>query len=156
MPGLEVRFDHAAIEWSRDEGRVDLVVLGARVFDSHQRIIAQAPKAEIGLAAGPFIRGKISIRRIALVGVQLTLVHTKDGRLRLGVEQDGSQSDDSLERIREALSKSGSGASSLKTFAIHQARLAFYEEQTGLFRRRAQKPISKSRPARTTLRIAAR
>jgi Protein of unknown function/AsmA-like C-terminal region len=132
LPGLEVRFDHAAIEWSRDEGRVDLVILGARVFDSNQRIIAQAPKAEIGLAAGPFIRGHIVVRRIALVGVELTLVHTKDGELRLGVEQDRNQSD-VLERIREALSKSGSSASSLKTFAIHQARLAFYEEETGLF-----------------------
>ncbi len=132
LPGLEVRFDHAAIEWSRDEGRVDLVVLGARVFDSHQRIIAQAPKAEIGLAAGPFIRGHIVVRRIVLVGVELTLVHTKDGQLRLGIEQDRNQSN-VLERIREALSKNGSGASSLKTFAIHQARLAFYEEETGLF-----------------------
>ena len=132
LPGIQVRFDHAAIEWSRDEGRVDLVILGARVFDSNQRIIAQAPKAEIGLAAGPFIRGHIVVRRIALVGVELTLVHTKDGQLRLGVETDRNQSD-VLERIREALSKSGSGTSSLKTFAIHQARLAFYEEETGLF-----------------------
>ncbi len=132
LPGLEVRFDHAAIEWSREEGRVDLVILGARVFDSNQRIIAQAPKAEIGLAAGPFIRGHIVVRRIALVGVELTLVHTKDGQLRLGVERDRNQSD-VLERIREALSKNGSSASSLKTFAIHQARLAFYEEETGLF-----------------------
>jgi hypothetical protein len=132
LPGLEVRFDHAAIEWSREEGRVDLVVLGARVFDSHQRIIAQAPKAEIGLAAGPFIRGHIVVRRIVLVGVELTLVHTKDGQLRLGIEQDRNQGN-VLERIREALSKNGSGASSLKTFAIHHARLAFYEEETGLF-----------------------
>ena len=132
LPGLQVRFDHAAIEWSREEGRVDLVILGARVFDSSQRIIAQAPKAEVGLAAGPFIRGHIVVRRITLVGVQLTLVHTKEGQLRLGLEGDKNQSD-VLERIREALSKSGSGASSLKTFAIHRARLAFYEEATGLF-----------------------
>ncbi|MGD0145016.1 MAG: AsmA-like C-terminal domain-containing protein, partial [Rhizomicrobium sp.] len=50
----------------------------------------------------------------------------------LGVERDRNESD-VLERIRDALSKNGSGASSLKTFAIHQARLAFYEESTGLF-----------------------
>ena len=52
--------------------------------------------------------------------------------MRLGIEKDRNQSN-VLDRIREALSKSGSGASSLKTFAIHQARLAFYEEETGLF-----------------------
>jgi AsmA-like C-terminal region/Protein of unknown function len=131
LPGLSVRFDDAALEWSRAEGRIDLVILGARVFDANQRIIAQAPKAEIGLAAGPFLRGKIMVRRITLVGVQLTLVHTRDGRLRLGLEKDKTQGD-VLERIRDALSKR-QGETSLKTFAVHNARLAFYEEVTGLF-----------------------
>ena len=131
VPGLAVRYDDAAIEWSRDEGRVNLVILGARVFDRSQRIIAQAPKAEIDLAAAPFLAGKVVVRRIALVGVQITLVHTMDGALRLGVERDKGQSD-LLEHLREALS-SGSGPSSLRSLAVRQARLAFYDERTGLF-----------------------
>ena len=53
LPGLAVRYDDAALQWSRDEGRVNLVILGARVFDRSQRIIAQAPRAEIDLAAAP-------------------------------------------------------------------------------------------------------
>ena len=59
------------------------------MFDRGGRIIAQAPKAEIGLAAGPFVRGQIVVTRIALVGVQLTLVHTRAGTLRLGIEPHG-------------------------------------------------------------------
>ncbi|MGZ6007465.1 MAG: hypothetical protein ACXWKS_08415, partial [Rhizomicrobium sp.] len=43
LPGITVKYDQAAIEWSRDQGRVNLVVLGARVFDTKGRIIAQAP-----------------------------------------------------------------------------------------------------------------
>ena len=131
MPGLSVRYDDAALQWSRDEGRVNLVILGARVFDRSQRIIAQAPKAEIDLAAAPVLLGKAVVRRIALVGVQLTLVHTMDGALRLGIERDHEQSD-VLERLRQALS-SGGGPSSLKSFAVRKARLAFYDERTGLF-----------------------
>jgi hypothetical protein len=132
LPGLGVRFDEAALEWSRDEGRVNLIILGARVVDADQHIIAQAPKAEIGLAAMPLLQGQVQVRRIALVGVQLTLVRTRNGTLRLGVERDKTGSD-VLERIREAIAKSKSGASSLESFAVRKARLAFYDEGTGLF-----------------------
>ncbi len=132
LPGLAVRFDDAAIEWSGEEGRLNLVILGARVFDENQRIIAQAPEAEIGLALGPFLKGRIEVRRIALVGVQLTLVHSKDGVLRLGIEDERGQSD-ILQRIRDAIAKNNNGTSSLDSFAVNKARLAFYEEETGVF-----------------------
>jgi hypothetical protein len=132
VPGLSVDYDDAAVEWSRDEGRVNLIIVGARVFDPRHHIIAQAPKAEIGVAAGPFIRGTIQIQRIALVGVQLTLVRDKRGALHLGLERNQT-SGDVLERILDALKKSGNGESSLKRFAVSKARLAFYDEGTGLF-----------------------
>lgn len=132
LPGLAVRYDEAALEWTRDEGRVNLVILGARVFDEDQRIIAQAPKAEIVLAATPFLQGKVEIKRIALVGVQLTMVRTQDGRLRLGMEQEQGESD-VLEDIRRAIENNSHGASSLQSFAVRKARLAFYDQGTGLF-----------------------
>ncbi len=132
LPGLAVRYDDAALQWSRDEGRVNLVILGARVFDRSQRIIAQAPRAEIDLAAAPLLQGRVVVRRMALVGVQLTMVHTMDGALRLGVEGDRGQSD-VLERLREALQSSKGSATSLTSFAVRKARLAFYDERTGLF-----------------------
>lgn len=131
LPGLAVRYDDAALQWSRDEGKVNLVILGARVFDREQRIIAQAPKAEIDLAAAPLLNGKIVVRRIILVGVQLTMVHTLNGTLQLGIERDHGQSD-VLKQLREALS-SRSNNSALKSFAVRKARLAFYDERTGLF-----------------------
>jgi len=132
LPGVDVRFDEAALEWSRDEGRVNVVILGTRVLDRDGRIIAQAPKAEIGLAAAPFLDGEIVVRRIVLVGVQLTLVHTKDGKLRLGIEQDRGESD-VLQRIRDALSHSRANTPSLQSFAVHKARLAFLDQETGVF-----------------------
>ncbi len=132
LPGLAVRYDEAALEWTRDEGRLNLVILGARVFDADQRIIAQAPKAEIVLAARPFLEGRIEIKRIALVGVQLTLVRTDDGHVRLGMEQEQGESD-VLEDIRRAIASNSQGASSLQSFAVRKARLAFYDNGTGLF-----------------------
>ncbi|HTQ12811.1 MAG TPA: AsmA-like C-terminal domain-containing protein [Rhizomicrobium sp.] len=131
LPGLKVRYDEAALEWSREEGRINLVVLGARVFDDKRRIIAQAPKAEIGLGAGAFFRGHIKVKRIALVGVQLNFVRMADGRLRLGVENDNGNTN-ALDRIRDAINR-GQGGSSLQSFAVRHARLAFYDESSHLF-----------------------
>jgi hypothetical protein len=132
LPGLAVGYDQAAVEWSPDEHRINLVVLGARVLDGDQRIIAQAPKAEVDLAAGPFLHGKLEVKRIALVGVQLTLVRAKNGTLRLGLGRDAGDND-VLERIRDAISKSKSGGDSLESFAVRHARLAFYDEGSGAF-----------------------
>jgi hypothetical protein len=132
LPGITVKYDQAAIEWAREEGRVNLVILGTRVFDVDGRIIAQAPKAEIDLAAKPFLQGKIVVKRIALVGVQLTLVRTKEGSLRLGVEKD-KQERDILSRIADAINARKGNTSSLESFAVRNARLAFFDETTGLF-----------------------
>ncbi len=132
LPGLAVGYDQAAIEWSPDEHRINLVVLGARVLDQQQRIIAQAPKAEVDLAAGPFLHGDLQVKRIALVGVQLTLVRTRNGTLRLGLGRDAGDND-VLDRIREAISKSKSSGNSLESFAVRHARLAFYDEVSGAF-----------------------
>jgi Protein of unknown function/AsmA-like C-terminal region len=132
LPGITVKYDQAAIEWARDEGRVNLVILGTRVFDHDGRIIAQAPKADIDLAARPFLQGRIVVKRIALVGVQLTLVRTADGELRLGVEQD-KQEHDILSRLSDAIRANNGSTASLESFAVRNARLALYDEATGLF-----------------------
>ena len=131
VPGITVKYDQAAVEWEREEGRITLAILGTRVLDHDGRIIAQAPKAEIGIAAGPFLHGKVEVKRIGLVGVQLTLVRTADGKLLLGIGKD-RQEDDILKRISDVLKKS-EGPSTLESFAIRRARLAFYDESSKLF-----------------------
>lgn len=133
LPRLDLRFDEAALAWSRDEDRITLVVLGTRLYDDKGRVVAQAPEAEIGLAAGDFLLGRIEIRRITLVGVQLTLVHTRQGLLQLGVERSAGQFD-IVKEIRDAIDSSGAqGTPALKSFAIRRARLAFFDEETGAF-----------------------
>ncbi len=132
LPGITVKYDQAAVEWSREEGRVTLAILGARVFDSEGRIIAQAPKADIDLAARPFLEGKIEVRRITLDGVELTLVRTHAGGLRLGVESDKSQQD-IIANLTDAIKVRSTKSSSLQSFAVHNARIAILDEITGLF-----------------------
>jgi hypothetical protein len=132
LPGINLDYDRAAIEWSRDQGRVNLVVLGTRISDSKGRIVASAPKAAIGLAAAPFLRGQFVIKRITLVGVQFTLVHTKDGRIRLGSQKDAGD-DDIIGRLSDVIDARGSESSSLESFAVRDAKLGVYDEVTGLY-----------------------
>jgi hypothetical protein len=131
LPGVALDYDQAAIEWSRDQGRVNLVVLGARLYDVHGRVVATAPKAAIDLAAAPFLHGQFAIQRITLVGVEFTLVHMKDGRIRLGNEKDVGD-DELISRLSDAIKTHGSQSSSLESFAVRDANLGLYDEITGL------------------------
>ena len=131
LPGITLTYDQAAIEWSRDEGRVNLVVLGAKIFDSQNHVVAQAPKADIDLAARPFLSGQIKVQRITLVGVQLSLVHMKEGGVRLGTEAD-KNGNDVLARINDVIEAKGSSTSGLSSFAVRNAHLALFDETTGL------------------------
>ncbi len=131
LPGIPLKYDQAGIEWSRDEGRINLVVLGAKIFDHHGRMVAEAPKADIDLAARPFLSGDVQVQRITLVGVQLSLVHMKDGGIRLGPEGKAG-ANDVLKRLNELIEAKGSSTSGLKSFAVRDARLALFDETTGL------------------------
>ncbi|GAA0531953.1 hypothetical protein FHS83_002738 [Rhizomicrobium palustre] len=131
VPGITVKYDQAAVEWERDEGRITLAILGTRVLDHEGRIIAQAPKADIDVAASPLMQGRVEVKRISLVGVQLTLVRAADSSLHLGVGKD-RQDEDILKRLSDTL-KNSDGPSTLESFAIKRARLAFYDETSKLF-----------------------
>jgi len=132
LPGIALDYDQAAIEWSRDQGRVNLVVLGARLYDSHGRVVASAPKAAIDLAAAPFLQGQVMVKRITLVGVKLTLVHMKNGRVRLGNEKDEGDNE-LISHLSDVINSHGNASSSLETFAVRDANLALYDEITGLY-----------------------
>jgi hypothetical protein len=130
LPGIALDYDTAAVEWTRDQNRVNLVVLGARLNDARGRTVASAPKAAIGLAAAPFLQGRFVVKRITLVGVRFALVHMKDGRLRLGNQTDPR--DDIIKRIRDVIDSSGSENSALESFAVQGATVAIRDEITGL------------------------
>ena len=132
VSGVVIRFDQAVIEWSRTEGKVNLIVLGTKVFDLNGHIVAQAPKADLDFDAAAMVEGRLDLKRFSLVGVQLTGIRSKEGKIQLGFGRDKDEPD-LLETIRNILQNSASGGGSLNSFAIRNARLAFRDEPTGLF-----------------------
>ena len=137
--GLVIHFDRAMLEWSQSEGRVNLTILGAKVFDRGGHIIAQAPKAELDFDAGALLAGRTELKRFALIGVQLTAVRTKEGAIRLGFRSNEGESDllkaiaDALRYNGQSLAAWGKARSKLDRFAILNARIAFHDEPTDLF-----------------------
>ena len=130
LPGINLVYDKAALEWNRDEDRVNIVVLGARILDQDGKVVVAAPKADIDLAALPILRGKMAVQRVTLVGVSLKLLHLKDGGIRLGAE--GDKANDVYARLYDLINSQGAGPSSLKSFAVRSANLALFDEVTGL------------------------
>ncbi len=132
VSGVVVRFDQAVLELSRSDWKVHLTVLGTKILDLNGRIIAQAPKANLDFDIGDLMAGHLSLKRFALVGVQLTGVRSKEGIIKLGfgLEQDDS---DLLKMIRDILQNNNQGGGSLDTISVRDARLAFRDEPTGLF-----------------------
>jgi hypothetical protein len=132
ISGLVVRFDRAVLEWSQADRHLNLVILGAKVFDTNGRIVAQAPKADLDFDAAAMLAGDFSLKRFALIGVQLTAVRDQNGVLKLGfgaIQGDA----DLIKIIRDALEQSAHAGGSLQTFSIREARLAFRDEISGLF-----------------------
>jgi len=132
VSGVVIRFDQAVLEWSRADGKVNLIVLGTKIFDLNGRIIAQAPKADLDFDAADMVAGHLNLKHFGLIGVQLTGVRSEEGVIRLGFGRDRDEPD-FLETIRKILQNSAAGGSSLESFSIRNARLAFLDRPTGLF-----------------------
>ena len=131
ITGLVVRFDQVVLEWSRADGKINLIILGTKVFDVNGRIVAQAPKSDLDFDIASLLAGDFALKRFALLGVQLTAVRDAQGMLRLGFGQTEGDVD-LLETIRETLQRS-EGGGSLESFSIRDARLAFRDEESGIF-----------------------
>jgi hypothetical protein len=66
VSGVVIRFDQAVLEWSRAEGKVNLIVLGTKVFDLDGHIVAQAPKADLDFDAAALVAGDLKLKRFGL------------------------------------------------------------------------------------------
>lgn len=132
LTGAVIHFDEAVLEWSRADSRINLIVLGTKIFDRDGHIIAQAPKADLNLDALALLSGRLRLKSFGLVGLQLTGVRTLDGAIRLGFGRDQNQAN-FLDTLRELLKSSAGSAAALDTLSLQHARVAFLDQPTGLF-----------------------
>lgn len=132
VTGAVIRFDEAVLEWSRSDGRINLIVLGTKIFDLNGHIIAQAPKADVNLDALALLSGRVRLKSFGLVGLQLTGIRSLDGAIRLGFGRDQSEAN-FLDTLRALLKSSAGSGAALDSLSLQHARVAFLDQPTGLF-----------------------
>lgn len=132
VTGAVIRFDEAVLEWSRADGRINLIVLGTKIFDLNGHIIAQAPKADLNIDAFALLSGHLRLKSFGLVGLQLTGIRTADGAIRLGFGHDQSKAN-FLDTLRELLKSSAGRNAGIDSLSLQHARVAFLDQPTGLF-----------------------
>jgi hypothetical protein len=132
IAGVVIRFDEVVLEWSRPDQRIDLIVLGTKIFDRNGHIVAQAPKAELDFDAVALLSGHLRLHNFGLIGLQLTGMRSTDGAIRLGFGRDNSEPN-LLDTLRSILSNSSSEGSTLQSLSLQHARVAFLDQPTGLF-----------------------
>ena len=133
VSGVVIRFDEAVLEWSRDEGRINLIVLGTKVFDLNGHIVAQAPKADLDFDAAAILAGHLQLKRFGLLGVQLTGVRSQDGAIHIGFGREQDQMN-LIETIRDILKDGANGAGRRKLFHTQRA-CGFSRRTDGTFHR---------------------
>src|SRR5579884_825406 len=127
VSGAVIRFDEAVLEWSRADSRINLIVLGTKIFDLNGHIIAQAPKADLDFDALALLSGHLRLKNFGLVGLQLTGVRTADGTIRIGFGRDQNEPN-FLDTLRNLLKNSTPGGSALSSLSLQHARVAFLDE----------------------------
>ena len=116
----------------RDQGRVNLVVLGARIYDAQAASWSARPRPPSIWRRRPSCSGQFVIKRITLVGVAIHPGAHEERRHPAGQSRRTPATTSLIGRISDVINAHGGQSSSLESFAVRDARLGFYDEITGL------------------------
>jgi hypothetical protein len=125
----------AAINWSREERRLDLVVENSTLKSADGQIIAMVPKMAVGFSDAALWHGRLVPGRVELIGPSATLVRREDGVFQLGFSKPGQDtisegSEGFFEGLVASLRGEGEEAgirAYLNDFTIRDARLTLYD-----------------------------
>jgi hypothetical protein len=144
---FRIEIDDAVLRWSESDRSLHIRVLGVDFIDAQDTLIGNVPEIEVDLDVASLARGQFSPSRIELFGPSAAVVRRLDGGFQLGFSDDlvsrepsTSQSGDVepetnpgeiLGMLVEQLRNEEGAASKLKTFTIRDAKLEFFDRQSG-------------------------
>ena len=82
--GYRVEYDDTVLEWAGWERNLDLRAKNVRIVDDSGAVAARAPEISLTLSASALIRGIVAPTYVELLGPQVRVVRTEDGRILLG------------------------------------------------------------------------
>jgi hypothetical protein len=86
--GYRVEYEDTVLTWEGWERNLDLRAKDVRIVDEAGGVVARAPEISLTLSANALIRGVIAPTYIELLGPQLRIVRTEDGRILFGNAED--------------------------------------------------------------------
>lgn len=142
-----IKIDDAVLRWSEEDRSIHVRVIGVDFIDEHDTLIGNVPEIEVDLDASSLMYGQITPSRIELFGPSAAIVRRADGGFQLGfgdellpkapadehigVEAPETNPGEVLGMLVEQLRSEGGAASKLKTFTIRDAKLEFFDRQSG-------------------------
>lgn len=144
LKGIQLRFDDSIIAWSEGRKFAHLQFVGVRVVDENEGVIARVPRANITLSGPALLGGTAAPTEVELIGVSANIVRRAGGGIQLGLQvsaehkpanapdkQENSQQ--VVERVLQAMlhpTDDDTLSRYLKRFAITEARLSVFDEET--------------------------
>lgn len=144
---FSIEIDDAVLRWSESDRSLHIRVLGVDFNDAQGTLIGNVPEVEVDLDIASLVRGQISPSRIELFGPSAAVVRRADGGFQLGfgnelvakprviehigVEETDTNPGEVLGMLIEQLRNKDGAASKLKTFTIRDAKLEFFDRQSG-------------------------
>lgn len=83
-----VRIEDTILDWSQEARTINVKLLGARILDSEQTVVLQAPELQVSLSASALLNGEIAPRSISVSQPSLKITRQETGDIILGVQTE--------------------------------------------------------------------
>ncbi len=82
---LSIEFINPTLVWSGEARAFQLRLDQVEIFDAENGLVADVPRAEIGISADGLMRGLVAPSRIEFIGATALLIRRQDGGIQLGL-----------------------------------------------------------------------
>jgi len=143
---LTIDFIEPTLVWSGENRAFQFRVDQVEIFDAEGTLVADVPRAEIGISADALLRGIIAPSRIEFIGATALIIRRRDGGLQLGLSTPegaaGGENDDTaatLGIVQSILNQLlappdlGTRAGYLSEFVIRDSTLRYFDAPTSSF-----------------------
>lgn len=128
-----VRIDDTILDWSQEAHTINVKLIGARLVDSAEVVVLQAPELYVSLSANALLRGEIAPRAISISQPSLKITRMDNGELILGVGTEAASAPETTNwNLSDLLSgEAGHAAGYLTRVNIFNARVVIDDRLLG-------------------------
>lgn len=129
---LRVSLDDTVLTWAGWERTLDIRAVNVRIGDATGSTVAVVPEVSLGLGAREIVRGSLAPNSIDLIGLKLRIVRRVDGRVDLGIADDGGEEGGrrAMAAILQELVRDGEDRTGLRRVSVLDAQVVFDDQKS--------------------------